>query len=92
MWILKEEVPISLFWPRFGGLSQQSHDVSGSARAFLSLEEDYSTCIIGVPDRRYLWIMARTPTIEETTLEALISKSRALGALIWTKKCSLRLN
>ncbi|CAK8990567.1 unnamed protein product [Durusdinium trenchii] len=41
--------------------------------------EDYSTCIIGVPDRRYLWIMARTPTIEEKTLEALISKSRRLG-------------
>eukprot|EP00438_Fugacium_kawagutii_P007207 Skav214304 [mRNA] locus=scaffold4614:94925:110792:- [translate_table: standard] len=41
--------------------------------------EDYSTTIIGVPDRRYLWIMARTPQIEESKLDALIAKSRSLG-------------
>jgi len=41
--------------------------------------EDYSTTIIGVPDRRYLWIMARTPTLPEEKLVELIDKSRAMG-------------
>lgn len=41
--------------------------------------QDYSTTIIGVPDRRYLWIMARTPQMEEAKLDALIAKSRSLG-------------
>ena len=28
-------------------------------------QEDYSTTIIGVPDKSYIWIMARTPTVDQ---------------------------
>uniref|UniRef100_A0A7S3RM64 Lipocalin/cytosolic fatty-acid binding domain-containing protein n=1 Tax=Strombidinopsis acuminata TaxID=141414 RepID=A0A7S3RM64_9SPIT len=41
--------------------------------------EDYSTTIIGVPDRSYVWIMARTPTVEAALQEELIRKTQAMG-------------
>ena len=34
------------------------------SRAICS-QEDYSTTIIGVPDKSYIWIMARTPTVDQ---------------------------
>jgi apolipoprotein D and lipocalin family protein len=41
--------------------------------------EDYSTCVIGVPDRSYLWIMARSPEVDEGTLQHLVNKSVRCG-------------
>lgn len=41
--------------------------------------EDYSTTIIGVPDRSYIWIMARTPSVDDATMESLLAKARSLG-------------
>lgn len=41
--------------------------------------EDYSTTIIGMPDRSYVWIMARSPTVDDATREALITKVKELG-------------
>lgn len=41
--------------------------------------EDYSTTIIGVPDRSYVWIMTRTANPDETVVEALTKKAQALG-------------
>merc|ERR1712186_24594 len=41
----------------------------GIAYLVIDCAEDYSTCIIGVPDRSYLWIMARTPDIDEGVLQ-----------------------
>lgn len=41
--------------------------------------EDYSTCVIGVPDRSYVWIMARVPVPEPSVVEALTKKVQLLG-------------
>jgi len=41
--------------------------------------EDYSTTIIGVPDRSYVWVMARTPNPDESIVEALTKKAQLLG-------------
>jgi dehydrogenase/reductase SDR family protein 12 len=41
--------------------------------------EDYSSTIIAVPDRKYLWIMSRSKTIEDAELESLFDKARAFG-------------
>lgn len=41
--------------------------------------EDYSTTIIGVPDKSYIWIMARTPTVDQATYDALLAKARSFG-------------
>lgn len=49
--------------------------------AFLitSLSDDYQTTIIGVPDRKYVWIMARTKTISPETYAALVKKLETSG-------------
>merc|ERR1712232_1134545 len=41
--------------------------------------QDYSTTIIGVPDRKYVWIMARSPEIHDSTYEALLERVRDNG-------------
>jgi dehydrogenase/reductase SDR family protein 12 len=41
--------------------------------------EDYSTCVIGVPDRSFVWVMARTPTLEPEVAKALTGKVVELG-------------
>lgn len=37
----------------------------------IALDEDYQTVIVGTPNRKYGWILSRTPTIDETRMTAL---------------------
>merc|ERR1712232_704665 len=41
--------------------------------------EDYSSTIIGVPDRSYIWVMTRTPNPDPSLIEALTKKVQLLG-------------
>jgi len=43
------------------------------------VDDDYQTTVIGRQKRDYLWIMARTPSIDNTTLERLIDLAEANG-------------
>lgn len=45
----------------------------------LDLAEDYSLSLVGEPSGRYLWILARTPSISEETREAALVKLTSLG-------------
>jgi dehydrogenase/reductase SDR family protein 12 len=45
----------------------------------LDCTEDYSQCIVGVPDRSYLWIMTRTKEEDEQTVSALVNRAVDLG-------------
>ena len=45
----------------------------------IDLADDYSFTVIGVPSRNYLWIMARSSTIEEKTYKNLIDRIAAQG-------------
>ena len=40
---------------------------------------NYSYAMIAGPDRDYLWILSRTPTLDQKTLQALISQAQSLG-------------
>jgi apolipoprotein D and lipocalin family protein len=42
-------------------------------------EKDYRYALIGGPDRRYLWILSRTRTMDQTTLTKLTSIAQAQG-------------
>ncbi|WP_353248764.1 lipocalin family protein [Salinisphaera sp. T31B1] len=58
---------VSFFGPFYGGYN------------ILALDEDYRHVLIAGSDRDYLWILARTPMIDETTHTRLVARARALA-------------
>lgn len=40
----------------------------------LDLASDYSYTVVGVPNRKYVWIMARSPMMPETTYAEIINR------------------
>lgn len=55
----------------------------------IDLASDYSYAVVGEPDRKYLWILARSPEMDETILHEILGRVRNQGydtdALIKTK-------
>ncbi|WP_191489949.1 lipocalin family protein [Pseudomonas sp. FEN] len=53
----------------------------------LFISDDYKTAIVGNPNRRYLWLLSRTPRVSADTREDLLSRARQQGydttRLIW---------
>lgn len=45
----------------------------------LALSDDYQTTVIGVPDRSYVWIMARTPKISPARYAELVEIVKNTG-------------
>ena len=43
------------------------------------VDEPYQQAIVGTPDRKYLWILARTSRISEKQLQSLLMKAQTLG-------------
>lgn len=39
----------------------------------IGLDEDYEWAVVGTPDRKYGWILARTPALDETSMEEVFS-------------------
>lgn len=53
----------------------------------LDVSEGYRTAVVGNPDRKYLWLLSRTPTVSASVREDMLSKARQQGydtsRLIW---------
>lgn len=45
----------------------------------IALADDYSHCVVGVPNREYLWIMARTPKMQDSAYNELVTLVTSLG-------------
>ncbi len=45
----------------------------------LGLTDDYGAALVGTPDRRYLWVLARHPRLDETTYQRLVDIAAAQG-------------
>ncbi len=45
----------------------------------LRVDSDYRYAVVGTPDREYLWILARTQTLLETTYQDLVTFSQRRG-------------
>lgn len=40
----------------------------------IDLSPDYTYAVIGEPDRNYLWILSRTPSLDENTLRGILGR------------------
>jgi apolipoprotein D and lipocalin family protein len=45
----------------------------------IDLDPDYRTSMVGTPDHRYLWILSRSPHLDEPTYQRLVERARQLG-------------
>jgi len=45
----------------------------------IALDPDYQWAMVGEPDRRYLWILSRTPDMPDGQLQALKARAEAMG-------------
>ena len=45
----------------------------------IDLADDYSYAVVGHPGRDYLWILARTPTMDEATFQGIVARLQARG-------------
>lgn len=45
----------------------------------LALDPEYRTALVGTPDRRYLWILSRSPRLDEGTYQHLVARAQQLG-------------
>ena len=61
------KLKVSFFWPFSGNYW------------VIDLDPDYRYAVVGEPDRKYLWILSRTPSLDEQTYSAIIGKIRAAG-------------
>jgi apolipoprotein D and lipocalin family protein len=66
----------------------------GSAREgnywIIALDPDYQVAMVGTPDRRYLWILSRTPVLDGPVYQRYLGRAQELGFsvsdLIHTKR------
>jgi apolipoprotein D and lipocalin family protein len=45
----------------------------------LHVDADYRTALVGTPDRRYLWILARSKRLDDGVYQRLVDLARTLG-------------
>ncbi|HHL2498808.1 TPA: outer membrane lipoprotein Blc [Yersinia enterocolitica] len=69
---------VSFFGPFYGGYN------------VIDLDDEYQHALIAGPNRQYLWILSRTPTIDNQTRDRLVSVAKHYGfpveELIWVKQ------
>lgn len=58
---------VTFFWPFYGDYW------------ILDLDPDYRRVLVGTPNRKYLWILARGPVLDAGTYEGLVRRAQELG-------------
>jgi apolipoprotein D and lipocalin family protein len=61
------KLKVTFFWPFSGDYW------------ILDLDQDYQWALVGTPDRKYLWILSRTPGINADVYGRLIARAKSLG-------------
>ena len=56
------KLKVQFFWPFSGDYW------------IIQLDKDYTYAVVGHPKRTYLWILSRTPTLDESTYSSIVKK------------------
>lgn len=46
----------------------------GAPYWIIDLDDDYQYAVVGEPSRRFLWILSRTPTLDDATFDAILQR------------------
>ena len=61
------KLKVTFFWPFYGDYW------------IIDLGERYDYAVVSEPSRKYLWILSRTPTLSDSTYEAILRRIRTNG-------------
>lgn len=61
------KLKVTFFWPFYGDYW------------ILELGQDYEYAVVGDPSRKYLWILSRTPVIDEDLYQELLTRAAEQG-------------
>jgi len=73
-------------WVRFDNWASKLLPIKGDYWVIYH-DEDYRTALVGHPEHKYLWLLSRTPEVDQETRDKLLSVAREQGYvtsdLIW---------
>ncbi|WP_312932378.1 lipocalin family protein [Pseudomonas sp.] len=77
-------------WVRFDNwFSRLAPDLTKGHYWVLYHDADYNVALVGDPQRKYLWLLSRTPEVSQATTDQLLKVAHERGydtsALIWRK-------
>lgn len=58
---------VTFFWPFYGNYH------------ILELDKDYQYALVGDPSRKYLWVLARNKTLEDSIYTELMDHAKSMG-------------
>lgn len=58
---------VTFFWPFYGDYW------------IIDLDPDYRWAVVGEPGRKYFWVLARQPQVDEATLKGILERARQQG-------------
>lgn len=61
------KLKVTFFWPFYGDYW------------IIDLDPEYRWAVIGEPKRQFLWILGRTPTLEASTMQDILSRLASRG-------------
>jgi len=76
-----ETVTMSATVPDPGVPAKLALDVMGFSGDYWILEvgQSYEYAVVGHPSRSYLWILSRTPTLDDATMQGALSRAQGAG-------------
>lgn len=78
--VLQEAGSTDRLWVRFDNwFSRLFPDLTKGHYWVLYLDDVYSTALVGSPDRKYLWLLARDTDIDQATRERLLAEAERRG-------------